>query len=308
LLQTQKRLLRPKKKNKKKKEKNNFSRKQLQNVRVIQRNLVYVVGLTLNVAKEKFLRTNFGIYGKISKIVINKSNLSSSKTIDTSRTPTVSAYVTFLKKTEAADSIAAIDGTWLDTKLLRASFGTTKYCSYFLRGIQCVNPECMYLHEYGHDEYTFNKEEIILQNGLPVPQDKDKLLELYPQKENQIKHTWIYSEEDYEFIQTEEGEYYDENEEYYDENEEYYEEDEEEKEKSKEKYVEEIKEVKVISSLDSKEKLVDKKLTSIINNDKKKIHLCLQQPFGEKQKQKVIQLKQRIKRIKKIKKRRRKHH
>jgi len=232
--------------------------------------LVYVVGLTLNVAKEKFLRTNFGIYGKISKIVINKSNLSSSKTIDTSRTPTVSAYVTFLKKTEAADSIAAIDGTWLDTKLLRASFGTTKYCSYFLRGIQCVNPECMYLHEYGHDEDTFNKEEIILQNGLPVPQDKDKLLELYPQKENQIKHTWIYSEEDYEFIQTEEGEYYDENEEYYDENEEYYEEDEEEKEKSKEKYVEEIKEVKVISSLDSKEKLVDKKLTSIINNDKKK--------------------------------------
>jgi hypothetical protein len=54
----------------------------------------------------------------------------------------------------------------------RASFGTTKYCSYFLRGIQCVNPECMYLHDYGDEEDTFNKEEIILQNGLPVPQDK----------------------------------------------------------------------------------------------------------------------------------------
>jgi hypothetical protein len=30
----------------------------------------------------------------------------------------------------------------------------------------------MYLHDYGDEEDTFNKEEIILQNGLPVPQDK----------------------------------------------------------------------------------------------------------------------------------------
>lgn len=33
--------------------KHSYSKKQLANVRVIQRNLVYVVGLTLNVAKEE---------------------------------------------------------------------------------------------------------------------------------------------------------------------------------------------------------------------------------------------------------------
>jgi CCR4-NOT transcription complex subunit 4 len=89
--------------------------------------LVYVVGLTLTVAKEKvkfknkfkFLKNNFGKYGKISKVVINKSNLSSSKTVDNLRTPTVSAYVTYIKRGDAAEAIAAVDGTWLDSKLLR---------------------------------------------------------------------------------------------------------------------------------------------------------------------------------------------
>lgn len=44
----------------------------------------------------------------------------------------------------------------------RASFGTTKYCSYFLRGVACANPDCMYLHDYGNEEDTFSKEEIVL--------------------------------------------------------------------------------------------------------------------------------------------------
>ncbi len=142
------------------------SRKHLANVRVIQRNLVYTVGLTLNVAKEDYLKRedNFGRYGKITKIVVNKSNLhNTNKVLDEEdRVPTVSAYITYSKPEEARRAIQAMDGTWLDGKLVRASFGTTKYCAYFLRGIACNNPDCMYLHEYGNDEDTFNKEDIIL--------------------------------------------------------------------------------------------------------------------------------------------------
>eukprot|EP00602_Paraphysomonas_sp_CaronLab_P003678 CAMPEP_0185032258 /NCGR_PEP_ID=MMETSP1103-20130426/20208_1 /TAXON_ID=36769 /ORGANISM="Paraphysomonas bandaiensis, Strain Caron Lab Isolate" /LENGTH=540 /DNA_ID=CAMNT_0027568087 /DNA_START=546 /DNA_END=2168 /DNA_ORIENTATION=+ len=43
---------------------------------------------------------------------------------------------------------------------MRASFGTTKYCNNFIRGVPCNNPECVYLHELGEDEDRFTKEEI----------------------------------------------------------------------------------------------------------------------------------------------------
>lgn len=29
---------------------------------------------------------------------------------------------------------------------MKVSFGTTKYCSHFLRGNDCPNPDCFYLH------------------------------------------------------------------------------------------------------------------------------------------------------------------
>lgn len=48
----------------------------------------------------------------------------------------------------------------------RASFGTTKYCTYFLRNLPCNNPDCMYLHELGDENDSFTKEEIA--NGFVV--------------------------------------------------------------------------------------------------------------------------------------------
>jgi hypothetical protein len=205
------------------------SRKQLTNVRVIQRNLVYVVGLTLEVAKEDFLRRNdnFSKYGKIAKVVINKSNLqTATKSPDTTRAPTVSAYITYAKPEDAGSCIQAIDGTWLDGKLLRASFGTTKYCSYFLRGVECANPDCMYLHDYAAEDDTYNKEDIVLKNGLPVPSKIEKLEEYYPNKSPAEKHIWN-------FISTQPNE--EDSDDYYSEEEdqEEYEEDEEEQEQDK---------------------------------------------------------------------------
>lgn len=36
--------------------------------------------------------------------------------------------------------------------MVRASFGTTKYCNAFLRHAPCTNPDCLYLHTLGDDE------------------------------------------------------------------------------------------------------------------------------------------------------------
>jgi len=35
--------------------------------------------------------------------------------------------------------------------IYRASYGTTKYCTFYLRGQTCQNPSCMYLHEPGEE-------------------------------------------------------------------------------------------------------------------------------------------------------------
>lgn len=43
---------------------------------------------------------------------------------------------------------------------IQASLGTTKYCSYFLKSMQCPKPDCMYLHELGDEAASFTKEEM----------------------------------------------------------------------------------------------------------------------------------------------------
>ena len=34
-----------------------------------------------------------------------------------------------------------------DGRLMRASFGRTKYCRFFLKGSNCLNQGCPYLHK-----------------------------------------------------------------------------------------------------------------------------------------------------------------
>ncbi|BAM38850.1 uncharacterized protein TOT_010000317 [Theileria orientalis strain Shintoku] len=121
----------------------------LKDVRVIQRNLVYVVGIPLKLAKKETLKKYeyFGQYGKIQHIVVNKSNTYSSNWGG----PSYTAYITYSKKSEASCAIQGINGQQIDNKYLRASYGTTKYCSYFLRGMKCFNSDCFYLHQFGDE-------------------------------------------------------------------------------------------------------------------------------------------------------------
>ncbi|KAF9950084.1 transcriptional repressor general negative regulator of transcription subunit 4, partial [Modicella reniformis] len=72
----------------------------------------------------------------------------------------VGVYITYVRKEDATKAIAAIDGSIWDGRILRASYGTTKYCTYYLRGMSCQNPGCMYLHEPGEDADSFTKEDL----------------------------------------------------------------------------------------------------------------------------------------------------
>lgn len=62
-------------KDQQRKQKITENRKHLANVRVVQRNLVFVVGLPLRLADPEILKKHeyFGKYGKIHKVVINQS-------------------------------------------------------------------------------------------------------------------------------------------------------------------------------------------------------------------------------------------
>jgi len=134
-------------------------RSMLANMRVIRRNLVYAVGLAPSIAQEEILRKSayFGQYGRIAKIVLNRNQTTASG--DTRRA-SASAYVTFVHKEDTLSCILALDGFYLDGRNIRASYGTSKYCSAFIKNMRCNNPDCTYLHEMGYIEDTFTKQEI----------------------------------------------------------------------------------------------------------------------------------------------------
>lgn len=126
----------------------------LQDIRVIQRNLVYIIGIPQKYADETLLKRNefFGQFGAIKKFVLNKrtSNLET----------TASAYITFFKEADAMSCISEIDESYLDDKILRATYGTTKYCSFYLKNITCQNIDCMYLHDKGKECDSLTKDEM----------------------------------------------------------------------------------------------------------------------------------------------------
>ncbi|KAI8370407.1 uncharacterized protein BYT42DRAFT_87434 [Radiomyces spectabilis] len=140
------------------------NRRHLANMRVVQKNLVYVIGLHPKLATEETIRSQdfFGQFGKIAKVVINKRPVAptSHASGSTSMQPSAAVYVTYVRKEDAAKTIHAVDGSIMAGRILRASYGTTKYCTYYLRNMTCPNPSCLYLHEPGEEADTISKEEL----------------------------------------------------------------------------------------------------------------------------------------------------
>ncbi|XP_012235204.1 protein kinase 4 isoform X2 [Linepithema humile] len=133
------------------------NRKHLANVRVVQKNLVFVVGLPMRLADADVLKKHeyFGKFGKIHKVVINQSTSYAG-----SQGPSASAYVTYQRQEDALRAIEAVNNIVVDGRTIKTSLGTTKYCSHFMRNQGCPKPDCMYLHDLGDQEASFTKEEM----------------------------------------------------------------------------------------------------------------------------------------------------
>uniref|UniRef100_A0A224X9F7 CCR4-NOT transcription complex subunit 4 n=1 Tax=Panstrongylus lignarius TaxID=156445 RepID=A0A224X9F7_9HEMI len=133
------------------------NRKHLANVRVVQKNLVFVVGLPLRLADPEMLKKHeyFGKFGKIHKVVINQSTSYAG-----SQGPSASAYVTYQKSDDALRAIQTVNNIAVDGRTVKTSLGTTKYCSHFMKNQPCPKADCMYLHELGDPEASFTKEEM----------------------------------------------------------------------------------------------------------------------------------------------------
>ncbi|OII75058.1 uncharacterized protein cubi_03168 [Cryptosporidium ubiquitum] len=125
----------------------------LEDMRIIQRNLVYVVGLNYSIAKREILscENSFGKYGKILNMRILPNN-----------NDTCSAFITYYDELSATKAIKNINGKKMfGQNIIRCSFGTNKYCNSFIRNSICNNPNCAYVHEIVDSNDCISKSELI---------------------------------------------------------------------------------------------------------------------------------------------------
>lgn len=132
---------------------------------------MYVIGLAPDIASESKLGSLdlFGQYGKIDKIVINTSNVYHSGRSG----PSYSGYITFASPRDSALAILAVDQHIHADRLIRASFGTTKFCQYFLNGQKCQSKDCLFLHDLRADLEAYTKED--MQNNNLIFKEQQKM-------------------------------------------------------------------------------------------------------------------------------------
>ena len=127
-----------------------------QNIRVICKKIVYLIGIPIEIAEEDTLikKEYLGQYGSIHKIIVNKNGYMKNE----SNSPTYSSYITYSNETEASLALLSLNNSIVFNHKLNACYGTNKYCNNFLKGIECNNKDCFYLHEIA------NKNDIIIKN------------------------------------------------------------------------------------------------------------------------------------------------
>ena len=157
-------------------------------VRIVMKNMVYVAGMKLpappdevSLRQTRRLRTlhpqaipifrsneYFGQYGKISKLYLrDRTSLASTAVTPPHHSETSAStgiYIVYVRREDAARAISALDMIQAPSgapgQILRASFGTTRYCDAFLRGTKCDNSNCHNLHEWGGESDTFTREDM----------------------------------------------------------------------------------------------------------------------------------------------------
>ena len=68
-------------------------------------------------------------------------------------------YPTYSSQIEASLALLALNNSNHLNHKLSACYCTNKYCNSFLKGVECTNKDCYYLHETAAQNYIINKNE-----------------------------------------------------------------------------------------------------------------------------------------------------
>ncbi|OXG21530.1 CCR4-NOT transcription complex subunit 4 [Cryptococcus neoformans Tu401-1] len=158
-----------------------IGRRHLLGVRIVMKNMVYVVGMKLPAIGDEalsVLRSNdyFGQYGKISKLYLADLKSSTSvPSLGSDNSESTGIYIVYIRREDAARCISSLDGIPAPQgppgAVLKASYGTARYCETFLKGGKCDYSNCHGLHEWGGESDTFTKEDMEI--ALTRPSEYD---------------------------------------------------------------------------------------------------------------------------------------
>ncbi|KAL7711739.1 CCR4-NOT transcription complex subunit 4 [Entamoeba marina] len=134
---------------------------------ILQKTLVYVTNLPFlqfqnqpvyKIEQELKQYNYFGQYGEIISLIVNAKVL---HTLTSPSGPSFSCYITYTTEESALTCIKSIDQCIFHNKVLNASFGTTKYCIYFLKNEPCrCKSKCTYLHSFAKETDYITKYEL----------------------------------------------------------------------------------------------------------------------------------------------------
>lgn len=135
------------------------------NIRIIQRNIIYVIGIPEEIANENMLTSSmyFGQYGEIIRIVINQSPHITEK----KKEKYYSCYITYTTPESACLSIIATHISQVESQLsLQASYATVKFCMFFVKKKPCRIKSCRFYHSYPpKSEIIFDVQELSKKAG-----------------------------------------------------------------------------------------------------------------------------------------------
>ena len=115
------------------------------NIRVLQRNTIYIIGLKKEHANNECLTSQkyFGQFGEIIKISIKKAayhNKSDSRQY-------YSAYINYLDELSACLAIISVQSKHIKgMEILRVSYATSNYCKFYTKKMVCRTKGCSYFH------------------------------------------------------------------------------------------------------------------------------------------------------------------
>ncbi|KAI0567048.1 RNA recognition motif [Gracilaria domingensis] len=150
----------------------------LKHARILQKNLVYVIGLSLTLAREEAIRRAdmFGKFGRMLRILVNRSHPFNA---DAPGGPSISAYVQYARDSDASAAVRGMNNAVLDGREIRCAIATTKYCDAFVRNAAtsldptaahyCGNQNCMYYHSLCTEDTLTREEVLARQLGPPPP-------------------------------------------------------------------------------------------------------------------------------------------